>query len=236
MKRARNRRNTVLDQMVKAEFITVREGDSLKALPLRLDYHKVDHKEGGAPYLREEIRRLMTAKKPERPKRSDYKSLMAYRIARGNYNTDSTQWEENPLYGWILKNPKPDGSYYNLYTDGLRIYTTIDTRMQAYAEDAIYQHLGGYLQPAFESEKRGQRTDSYTTNSSELSYDGVMKLIKNAIKQTERYRIMKKAGHSEEEIEKIFHTPYEMDVFAYVKENKTENGRTVSKIVPEQRL
>lgn len=230
--RARNRRNTVLDQMVKAEFITVQEGDSLKALPLRLDYHKVDHKEGGAPYLREEIRRLMTAKKPERPKRSDYKSLMAYRIARGNYNTDSTQWEENPLYGWILKNPKPDGSYYNLYTDGLRIYTTIDTRMQAYAEDAIYQHLGGYLQPAFESEKRGQRTGPYTTNSSELSYDGVMKLIKNAIKQTERYRIMKKAGHSEEEIEKIFHTPYEMDVFAYVKENKTENGRTVSKIVP----
>ncbi|MBJ2192098.1 MAG: transglycosylase domain-containing protein [Muribaculaceae bacterium] len=230
--RARNRRNTVLDQMVKAEFITVQEGDSLKALPLRLDYHKVDHKEGGAPYLREEIRRLMTAKKPERPKRSDYKSLMAYRIAWGNYNTDSTQWEENPLYGWILKNPKPDGSYYNLYTDGLRIYTTIDTRMQAYAEDAIYQHLGGYLQPAFESEKRGQRTGPYTTNSSELSYDGVMKLIKNAIKQTERYRIMKKAGHSEEEIEKIFHTPYEMDVFAYVKENKTENGRTVSKIVP----
>ena len=64
--------------------------------------------------------------------------------------------------------------------------------MQAYAEDAIYQHLGGYLQPAFESEKRGQRTGPYTTNSSELSYDGVMKLIKNAIKQTERYRIIRK--------------------------------------------
>ncbi len=230
--RAKNRRNTVIDQMVKADFLTVAEGDSLKALPLTLDYHKVDHKEGGAPYLREEIRRLMTAKKPERPKRSDYKSMVAYRVALGNYNTDSTQWEENPLYGWILKNPKPDGSYYDLYTDGLRIYTTIDTRMQRYAEDAVYQHLGGYLQPAFESEKRGQRTGPYTTNSSELSYDGVMKLIKNAVKQTERYRNMKKAGHSEEEIEKAFHTPYEMDVFAYVKETRNEKGRNVTKIVP----
>lgn len=230
--RAKNRRNTVIDQMVKADFLTAAEGDSLKALPLTLDYHKVDHKEGGAPYLREEIRRLMTAKKPERPKRSDYKSMVAYRIALGNYNTDSTQWEENPLCGWILKNPKPDGNYYDLYTDGLRIYTTIDTRMQRYAEDAIYQHLGGYLQPAFESEKRGQRTGPYTTNSSELSYDGVMKLIKNAVKQTERYRNMKKAGHSEEEIEKAFHTPYEMDVFAYVKETRSEQGRNVTKIVP----
>ncbi len=230
--RAKNRRNTVIDQMVKADFLTIAEGDSLKALPLTLDYHKVDHKEGGAPYLREEIRRLMTAKKPERPKRSDYKSMVAYRVALGNYNTDSTQWEENPLYGWILKNPKPDGNYYDLYTDGLRIYTTIDTRMQRYAEDAVYQHLGGYLQPAFESEKRGQRTGPYTTNSSELSYDGVMKLIKNAVKQTERYRNMKKAGHSEEEIEKAFHTPYEMDVFAYVKETRNEKGRNVTKIVP----
>ena len=230
--RAKNRRNTVIDQMVKADFLTIAEGDSLKALPLTLDYHKVDHKEGGAPYLREEIRRLMTAKKPERPKHSDYKSMVAYRVALGNYNTDSTQWEENPLYGWILKNPKPDGNYYDLYTDGLRIYTTIDTRMQRYAEDAVYQHLGGYLQPAFESEKRGQRTGPYTTNSSELSYDGVMKLIKNAVKQTERYRNMKKAGHSEEEIEKAFHTPYEMDVFAYVKETRNEKGRNITKIVP----
>ncbi len=230
--RATNRRNTVIDQMVKADFLTEEEGDSLKALPLTLDYHKVDHKEGGAPYLREEIRRLMTAKKPVAPKRSDYKSLMAYRIAWGNYNSDSTQWEENPLYGWILKNPKPDGSYYDLYTDGLRIYTTIDTRMQSYAEEAIYQHLGGYLQPAFENEKKGQRTGPYTSNSSELSYEGVQKLIRNAVKQTERYRLMKQAGQSEDEIDKAFHTPYEMDVFAYIKETRKENGKSVTKIVP----
>lgn len=230
--RTRERRNVVLDQMLKAGFLSAAEADSLKQLPIKLDYHKVDHKEGGAPYLREEIRRLMTAKKPVAPKRSDYNSLMAYRIAWGNYNTDSTQWEENPLYGWIIKNPKPDGSYYDLYTDGLRIYTSIDMRMQEYAEEAIYQHLGGYLQPAFESEKKGQKTGPYTTNASELSYSGVMKLIQNAVKQTERYRIMKKAGFSESEIEHVFHTPYEMDIFTYVKETRNEGGKKVTKIVP----
>lgn len=230
--RTRERRNVVFDQMVKADFLTYAEADSLKQLPLGLDYHKVDHKDGAAPYLREEIRRLMTAKKPERPNRSDYKSRTAYVLAMGNYNTDSLKWEEDPLYGWILKNPKPDGTYYNLYTDGLKIYTSIDLRMQAYAEQAVNEHLGGYLQPAFENEKRGSRTGPYTSNSQELSYASVQRLIKNAIKQTERYRLMKKAGCSEEEIDRAFHTKYEMDVFAYVKETKKENGHKITHIVP----
>ncbi len=128
--RTLNRRNVVLDQMQKDGKISKEECDSLKNLPLGLDYHKVDHKVGTAPYLREEIRRLMTAKKPERPERSKYDNKMAYDIAMGNYNTDSTQWEENPLYGWIEKNPKPDGSYYNLYTDGLKINYTVELRIQ----------------------------------------------------------------------------------------------------------
>lgn len=230
--RTRERRNVVFEQMVKAGFISSAEADSLKQLPLALDYHKVDHKEGGAPYLREEIRRLMTAKKPVRPKRGDYDSRSAYLIALGNYNTDSLHWEENPLYGWIIKNPKPDGSYYNLYTDGLRIYTTIDMRMQEYAEQAVNEHLGGYLQPAFEREKRGSKTGPYTTNTSELSSANVRKLIQNAIRQTERYRRMKEAGHTESEIDRAFHTPLEMDVFAYVKETKNEKGRSVTRIVP----
>jgi len=217
--RTRERRNVVIEQMVKAGKLSSEEADSLKALPLGLDYHKVDHREGGAPYLREEIRHLMNAKKPVRPERSDYKNNLGYILAMGQYNTDSTQWEENPLYGWILKNPKPDGSYYNIYTDGLRIYTTIDVRMQRYAEEAVYEHLGGTLQPAFEREKRGQKTGPYTTNTSELSHSGVMNLIKNAMKQTERWRILKNAGIDEAEIESTFQTPYQMDVFTYVKEN-----------------
>lgn len=230
--RTRMRRNTVFDQMVKAGFLSYADADSLKQLPIALNYHKVDHKEGGAPYLREEIRRLMTAKKPVPPKRSDFSSVSAYKIAMGNYNTDSLKWEQDPLYGWILKNPKPDGSYYDLYTDGLRIYTTIDMRMQDYAEQAVNEHLGGYLQPAFENEKRGSKTGPYTTNPRELSYEGVQRLIKNAIKQTERYRRMKEAGLSQEEIDRAFHTPYEMDVFAYVRETRTEHGKNVTRIVP----
>lgn len=226
------RRNTVFDQMVKAGFLSAADADSLKNLPLGLDYHKVDHKEGGAPYMREEIRRMMTASKPVRPNRSDYASDVAYHIALGTYNTDSTMWEENPLYGWIQKNPKPDGTYYNLYTDGLRIYTSIDMRMQRYAEEAVNEHLGGYLQPAFEAEKRGSRTGPYTSNPAELSYNGVQKLIKNAVRQTARYRSMKEAGASEEEIDKAFHTPYSMDIFTYVRKTTKENGRSVTRIVP----
>ena len=217
--RTRERRNVVIDQMVKAGKLSQEEADSLKQLPLGLDYHKVDHREGGAPYLREEIRHLMNAKKPKRPERSDYKSNLAYILAMGQYNTDSTQWEENPLYGWILKNPKPDGTYYDIYTDGLRIYTTIDVRMQQYAEEAVYEHLGGTLQPAFEKEKRGQTTGPYTTNPDELSRSGVMNLIKNAMKQTERWRVQKNPGNDQAQNEKTFHTPYKMDVFTYVKEN-----------------
>ena len=216
--RTLNRRNTVIDQMVKAGKLDPAEAEIIKARPLGLDYHKVDHREGGAPYLREEIRRLMNAKKPERPNRSDYSSQLAYNIAYGNYTTDSTQWEDNPLYGWILKNPKPDGSYYNLYTDGLRIYSTIDVRMQNYAEEAVWQHLGGTLQPAFDAEKRHSPTGPYTVNS-DLSTEGARRLIKQAMKQTERWRVMKAAGCSEAEIENAFREKYTMDVFAYVKEN-----------------
>ena len=217
--RTRERRNVVLDQMVKAGKLGKEEADSLKQLPLGLDYHRVDHRDGGAPYLREELRHLMTAKKPVRPERSDYRNNLGYILAMGQYNTDSTQWEDNPMYGWILKNPKPDGSYYNIYTDGLRIYTTIDVHMQQYAEEAVNEHLGGTLQPAFFKEKQGQSTGPYTTNTDELSRNGVMNLIKNAMKQTERWRVLKNAGVPAEEIEKTFHKEYQMDIFTYVKEN-----------------
>lgn len=215
--RTRNRRNTVLDQMAKAGKISKADADSLKQLPMVIDYHKVDFHEGGAPYLREEIRKQMTAKKPVRPNRANYSSAIAYNIAYGNYTTDSTQWEHNPLYGWIEKNPKPDGSHYDLYTDGLRIYTTIDINMQKYAEEAVCQHLGGTLQPAFSAEKRHSPYGPYASGG--VTASQAKTLIKNAIRQTPRYRIMKDAGHSEEEIDKAFHTKYTMDVFAYVHKN-----------------
>ncbi len=219
--RVLGRRNTVIDQMEKAGYISRQEADSVKQLPLGLHYHKVQRKESMSSYLRDEIGRLMTAKHPVRPKRSDYKSNEAYRQAMGRYNVDSTQWAEDPLYGWIEKNPKPDGSLYDIYADGLKIYTTIDTAMQHYAEEAVYDHLGGYLQPAFFNEKRA--TGPYTSNRNELSAKSMARLKKQAMRQSHRYLVMKEAGVSEKEIEKVFNTPVDMTVFAYVK----RNGKTV---------
>lgn len=217
--RTLQRRNVVLEQMTKAGKLSREDAERYKAMPLGLNFHKVERKQGIAPYFREEIRKEMLAKKPERPDRSQFKDDMGYKIAYGNYKTDSVEWEENPLYGWIEKNPKPDGSYYDIYTDGLKIYTTLDVKMQEYAEDAVYTHLGGTLQNAFFAEKRGSRNGPYTSNTSELSAAGVRDLINNAIKQTERYRIMKNAGKSDAEIEEAFNRKTTMDVFAYVQKN-----------------
>lgn len=214
--RATNRRNTVLDQMRKAGLLSQGECDSISALPLTLDYHRVTRTEGTDSYLREQVRRMLTAKRPIRPRRSDYKSESSYLVAMGKYNTDSVQWADDPAYGWIAKNPRPDGEYYDLNNDGLRIYTTIDPRMQKYAEEAMYQHLGGVLQPAFAHEKGA---NPYTRNTNELPASTRAKLIEQGKRQTDRYRQMKEAGKSEEEIDAAFHTKRRMKVFAYVREN-----------------
>ncbi len=205
--RTRQRRNVVLEQMFKADMITENELNSLQQLPLKLDFHRVDHKEGLAPYFREELRRILRAKKP---KRGDY---MAWE--KQKYVDDSLAWETNPLFGWIEKNPKPDGTKYDLYTDGLKIYSTIDSRMQRYAEEAVINHMSNTLQPRFFKEKRKVKGAPYTTNREELSSKQLASLISTAQKQSDRYRIMTKAGISEEEITKAFNTPIEMKVFSY---------------------
>lgn len=205
--RTRQRRNVVLEQMYKNDKITKEQLDSLKELPLKLNFHRVDHKEGPAPYFREELRRMLRAK---RPVLSDYQDWEYQK-----YVEDSIAWINNPLYGWIEKNPKPDGSKYDIYTDGLKIYTTIDSRMQRYAEDAVHDHLSKTLQPAFFREKRNTRYAPYTSNRAEVSEAQIVSLINHAIKQTDRYRALKKAGKSEDEIKKIFDTPTDMKVFTY---------------------
>ena len=205
--RTRERRNVVLEQMYKNDMITRAELDSLKELPLKLDFHKVDHKEGLAPYFREELRRILRAKKPVR---SEYRGW-----EKQKFVDDSIAWATNPLFGWIEKNPKPDGSKYDIYTDGLKIYTTIDSRMQRYAEKAVTDHLGKTLQPSFFREKRGVKGAPYTTNREELSSSQLDGLIQKAVKQTDRYIMMKKAGHSEEDIMASFKTPVDMKVFSY---------------------
>lgn len=205
--RTRERRNVVFDQMYKADMLTSEQVDSLKALPLTLHYHKVDHKEGLAPYFREELRHMLTAKKTVA---GDYPSW-----DKQSYSDDSIAWATNPLYGWVEKNLKPDGTKYNIYSDGLKIHTTIDSRMQRYAEEAVKTHLGKSLQPQFFREKRKVQGAPYTTNREELSAPQLKKLIDRAMKQSERYRMLDKAGMTESEIKKVFSTKIDMRVFSY---------------------
>ncbi|MDR0699372.1 MAG: transglycosylase domain-containing protein [Tannerella sp.] len=200
--RTRGRRNVVLDLMWRNGYISQEECRLFKELPLVTHFHKIDHTEGIAPYFREHLRQMMMAEKPER---RNYPT-------RYRYVEDSLAWESNPLYGWCTKNKKADGTNYDIYTDGLQIYTTIDSRMQAYAEQAVTEHVGGYLQPAFFKEKAKSSTAPY---SSSLNKADVDKILERTMKQTDRYRTLKKAGHSEQEIRKVFGTPAEMQVFSW---------------------
>lgn len=204
--RTRARRNVVLDQMRKAGMLSQAEFDSISALPLKLDFHRVDHKEGLAPYFREELRRYLTAK---RPFPAAYPSW-----DHQKYVDDSIAWETNPLYGWVEKNPRPDGTKYDIYNDGLRIYSTIDSRMQSYAEQAVAEHMRS-LQKQFFAEKRRSPTAPYTSNPAELTAETRRSLINAAIRQSERHRVGKVAGLSEDEIRSQFDNPVEMSVFSY---------------------
>lgn len=213
------RRSVVLDQMVKSDFITREQYDSLKTLPLLPQKDKkgnyklansADHKSGLAPYLREYLRKIMRAKEP---KRSNYASWQYQQ-----YQEDSIAWIEDPLYGWCNKNQKPDGSNYNLTTDGLRIYTTINSHMQRYAEDAVVEQLRDNLQPEFNKEKKGQTNAPY---SKRLTPEEVETSLNRAMRQSERYNKMLSDGYSKAEIEKAFHTPVEMKLFSWEDEIDT---------------
>jgi penicillin-binding protein 1A len=203
--RTRQRRNVVLGQMQKAGYLTVRERDSLASLPLTLHFSKIDHKEGLAPYFREYLRLVMTAPKPDV---SNYPASWQ----KPKFREDSLAWETNPLYGWCNKNRKADGSYYNIYTDGLKIYTTINSRMQQYAEEAVKTHIGQELQPSFFAEKRGR---SYAPFSRDLTQEEVNEILTRAMQQTDRYRGLKREGKSEAAIREEFNKPVEMTVFSW---------------------
>lgn len=207
--RSRGRRNVVLDQMRKAGYITEAERDSLQALPLKLKYNRVDHKEGLATYFREYLRGVLTAKKPDK---ANYRGWQMQK-----YYEDSLDWENNPLFGWCEKNTKKDGTKYNLYTDGLKIYTTLDSRMQQYAEDAVTEHLKE-LQGYFFKEKKGAKKAPYTFR---LTQEQVDEILGRAMRLSDRHRIMKKAGATEAEIKKAFDTPEEMSVFSWEGEKDT---------------
>lgn len=202
--RSLERRNVVLHQMAKAGYLTEAEYDKYAAEPLNLKFHVADHKDGIATYFRDFLRRYMMAKQPNR---ADYPSWNMVK-----YHVDSLNWEEDPLYGWCNKNRKRDGEPYNVYTDGLKVYTTIDSRMQEYAEQAVYEHVAKFLQPAFTKEKRGRSTAPF---SGSLSTEQVNKILMRSVRQCDRYRGMRAAGASEDEIMRAFRTKTEMSVFTY---------------------
>lgn len=197
-----NRRNVVLSQMYKYDKITREECDSLKKLPLGLNFKRVDHKEGLATYFREYLRLFMTANKPDRKR---YRDLSQFRL-------DSVAWKTNPLYGWCKKNVKVDGSHYDLYSDGLKIYTTLDSRMQKYAEEAVREHLSQDLQPLFDKEKVKKHRPPF---SNDMTPAEIEEVLDRSIRQSERYRVLSKQGMSFDEIRKTFDQPLEMQVFTW---------------------
>ena len=208
--RSLERRNVVLGQMLKAGYITDADYQKYCAEPLNLKFHVADHKDGIAVYFRDFLRRYMMAKKPNV---SDYPSWNMVK-----YHIDSINWETDPLYGWCNKNYKKNGDPYNVYTDGLRVHTTIDSRMQEYAEQAAREHVVKFLQPAFDKENKGHKNAPY---SGSISQDQLNKILMRSVRQSERYRLMKNDGATEEQIMQSFKTKTEMTVFTYHGEKDT---------------
>ena len=197
-----HRRNVVMNQMVKYNYLSKQEYDSLKLLPLDLDYHKVDHKEGIAQYFREYLRTTIAKHKPIK---DNYWSHQ-------QYYEDSLEWENNPLYGWCNKNIKANGDNYDIYTDGLKIYTTINSKMQTYAEEAVEEHIGGYLQKQFFKEQKGRRKAPFANS---VSSDEIASIMKAAVRQSERYRVLKQRKMPKDSIDIVFNTPINMRVFSW---------------------
>ena len=204
------RRNVVLSQMEKYGYITKAEKDSVKQLPLDLKYNKVDYKLGPAPYFREYLRLTLSAKKPER---ENYASWQGQK-----YIEDLAEWENNPLFGWCNKNKKQNGENYDIYNDGLKIYTTLDSRMQQYAVEAVEQHLRYNLQPLFDESLGDLRNPPFANN---MSSSEVEDLLDREIRKSERYRILRLAGNNFSEIKKRFNEPAEMTVFSWDGERDT---------------
>jgi len=201
--RTLSRRNTVLGQMYRNDFINRAELDSLRQLPLDLNFRRIDHNEGLAPYFREYLRRVLTAREPRLPNNAN-----AWQ--RANYDESRRQWDNNPLYGFVHKNPR-NGRPLNIYTSGLRIYTTIDSRMQQHAEEAVKEHMT-QLQDVFFRDQRANPNAPFSRN---VTQEQINNSLNRAMRNSDRFRRLRNARFSDEEIARIFATPIEMSVFSH---------------------
>ncbi len=194
------RRNIVMNRMEHVGYMTRSELDSLSALPIELDFHPVSHDEGMGTYLAEMLRLTMLASEPQR---RAYTNDWDYRQAL-------QRWEKDGLYGWVNKNKKADGSSYDIYRDGLKIYTTINSSMQRYAEEAVEERLKNEIQPYMDAQFK--RTGVIFQDQSR---EQIATIVANAMRYSDRYRAMTEAGASREQIDKAFDTPVEMRLYTY---------------------
>ena len=200
--KALGRRNFVLKQMAKAGYLTEAQADSISNIPITLAYQVQDHNAGLAPYFRDMLRRTMNAKQPKRSSYSIYE----------DYKVDSLLWANDDLYGWLNKNRKADGTQYSLDKDGLRIYTTINYKMQQYAEEAVREHLGQDLQESFWRDLRWKTNKPFSNDVDKATID---RLMSQARRWSDRYRMMKARGASEQEIQASFKEKTKMRVFSW---------------------
>ena len=196
------RRNLVISRMEQNGFITKAECDSIQQIPITLSYQVQDHNAGVGPYFRDMLRRTMNAKEPKRSSYAQYE----------DYVVDSLLWADDAFYGWLNKNTKADGTKYNLDRDGLRIYTTVNYKMQKYAEEAVAEHLGKDLQKSFDRHLKWNRKKPFASDVDQQTID---QLMKQARRWSDRYRIMKSNGASENEIRKSFSEPVKMRIFSW---------------------
>jgi penicillin-binding protein 1A len=176
--KVKQRRNVVLLQMSKNNFITEGEKINLQQLSLNINYTPESHDEGYATYFRAHLQKMMRK--------------------------------------WVQNNPKPNGEQYDIFRDGLKIYVTIDSRMQKYAEEAVSEHMANLQSYFFEEQKRNKIAPFYDIEKSQI--EGIYERAK---KRSERYRRLKQVGKSSKEIDKIFNTKTDMKVFSWKGDRDT---------------
>jgi penicillin-binding protein 1A len=202
------RRNVVLSQMAKYGYLSSVIADSVKKLPVEINFKEDDHNTGLATYLREYIRTTMIKYEPER-------DMFTF---DEQYQDAVWEWANNPLYGWCRKNKKPDGSNYNLYKDGIKIYTTINSKMQKYAEEAMIEHLSKEIQPDFYAATKRLKNPPY---SDDLDKKQIEEILLATIKRTDRYKDLNRRKMPEDSIMLSFNTPVKMKVFSWKGERDT---------------
>lgn len=203
-KQSEARRNVVLYQMKRNHVLNQAQYDSLTQIPLVVKHRKVDHINTLAPHFMRDLRTRIQAKKPDR---DNYRGWQMQQFIE-----DSLSWKNDPLYGWCNKNTKIDGSNYDIYEDGLKIYTTINSKMQRYAENAIKTHLQKDLQPLFQRKMKAFDNPPF---SDDLDNDQINNIVNLQIKKSERYRVHRQQGLSNKQIMKKFDQEVEMQVFTW---------------------